>query len=163
MINLRNDFLAKTLQPYVDDQLNKFNRLWIESGLTEDIIKDRNEQLNEVINDAIQSFEETFNSCYQDELKLKDKLVEEINEFKVKIDDLSKRLNIDSSKMINDEINDDLKIFTKHYAYRRILRQIENIKIERLDKLNQLKTKEYYLCDLLDEDSYYVQDGKLLF
>lgn len=155
----KDEFLVKSVQPYINEQFKRFNKLWIESGLTEDIIKDRNDQLNEVINDAIQSFQDTFNSCYQDEIKLKDKLVEEIEEFKVKIDELSRRLNINSTKMVNEEISDDLKIFTKHYAYRRILKQIENIKIERLNKLNQLKVEEYYLCDLLDEDSYYVHDG----
>lgn len=90
-----------------------------------------------------------------------------INKYKKKIDNLLRRLHLDMNKIdvqqkdINNGSN--MTLIEEENYYKDLFKVFEKIKNERKEKLLKLKQKEHDLCNLLNENSYTVNDGRNCF
>ena len=132
--------------------------LWKRIGFKNEKLDDRNNAFFKAISDTI-------NDIKDGDYELEERIEESIKKHKQRVNDLKHRLNLDPNKLnFKTKIDADTKLtlIEEDKYYRDLLRAIEKVKFERKEKFQELKRKEHELCKLLNENSYTINDGKLV-
>lgn len=139
----------------------KLIKLWKYIGFKDKTFIKRNCLLKKALIDQL-------NDIKEGEYELRERIENDIKQYKVKINEMLQRLNIDKNALIDDFNNDDNETFhngthttlyDEEMFYKKLLRKLEKIKSERKQKLNELKAKERELCHAMNENSYSIHDS----
>jgi hypothetical protein len=129
--------------------------IWKRIGFKKSKLNNRNDEFYKALSAILDDLKEG-------EYELEERIEDSIKEYKNRVVDLIRRLNLDFNKL-NIKNDETMSLVEEEKFYIEILKKIEKIKMDRKAKLNDLKSKEHELCDLLNENSYSITDGKFFF